>query len=66
MSTEQEKIQQAAENMIDRYGEDALIQVKQRIEELRSRDEPEAHKLWREIAKRVELLLSNPGNKTEH
>lgn len=52
-----EHIWQAAQNMIDRFGDDALRQVDKRAEELREHQEWDAHKLWLEIRKAVEELL---------
>lgn len=56
----------AAENMLERYGEDAVTQVDQRIAELGSRGQTEAEELWREIRKAVELLSSRSRDKTKH
>lgn len=66
MPNVQTKIQKAAETMIERYGDDALIEVDQRTAELGSRGQTAAEELWREIRKAVELLLRNSPDQTKH
>ena len=52
--------------MIERYGENALGEIEQRILELEERGQRDALQLWREIRKRVELLMVNQDNSTRH
>jgi hypothetical protein len=52
----------AAQNMIDRYGADALRQVDLRIEELRLHGNDSARDLWIEIRRAVAALMTPPGN----
>jgi len=61
-----QEIQNAADNMIERYGQDALREVDLRILELESRNQKEALQLWREIRKRVELLVNELTGSTKH
>ena len=56
MSDNEKEIQKAATTMIERYGENALGEVDQRILELEAHNQREALQLWHEIRKRVELL----------
>lgn len=60
MANEQH-IWNAAQNMIDRYGDDAVRHVDLRIEELRQHNKPEAEKLWQEIRRAVQELLERPA-----
>jgi hypothetical protein len=62
----EQEIKNAADNMIERYGQDALREVDLRILELESRNQEEALQLWREIRKRVELLVNQPTGSTRH
>ena len=66
MTDTDKEVQHAANNMIQRYGEDALREVDLRILELQSRNEPEALQLWREIRRSVRLLLQNPSDSGQH
>ena len=50
------KVDNAAINMIDRYGENALQEADLRILELQSRNELEALHLWRKIRSRITYL----------
>lgn len=58
MTKNEQEIQNAADNMVERYGQDALREVELRILELESRNQQEAVQLWREIKNRVELLVN--------
>lgn len=63
MTNNENEIQNAAKNMIERYGENALDEVDLRVLELESRNQQEALRLWRDIRKRVELLVGrSTGN----
>ena len=66
MTNDEKEIQIAAHNMIDRYGDKALVEVDLRVFELESRNEQEALRLWREIRNRVELLLAPSTGNTKH
>lgn len=66
VTEKEQEIKNAADNMIERYGQDALREVDLRILELESRNQPEALQLWREIRKRVELLVNEPTGSTKH
>jgi hypothetical protein len=67
MTNNENEIQNAANNMIERYGDNALTEVDQRIFELESRNQQEALRLWREIRSRIELLVdTSTGNTNKH
>ena len=66
MTDNDQEILSAAENMIERYGENALQEVELRVLELESRNQQEALRLWREIRKRVELLVVPSTGNTKH
>ena len=55
----------AAQNMIDRFGDDALRQVEVRIDELRQHDMEDALKLWLEIRSALRLLAKTSANGSE-
>jgi len=66
MTDNEKEIQNAANNMIERYGDNALKEIDLRILELESRNQQEALRLWRDIRKRVELLMVTPTGKAKH
>ena len=66
MTNNENEIQNAAKNMIERYGEDALKEVDLRVLELESRNQQEALRLWRDIRKRVELLVVRSTGNAKH
>lgn len=66
MTEKEREIQIAAENMIERYGRDALKEVDLRILELEARHRPQAVRLWREVRIRVARLVTNPGDDIKH
>jgi hypothetical protein len=66
MTNNEKEIQIAAKNMIDRYEDNALREVGLRVLELESRNQQEALRLWREIRKRVELLVDTSTGNTKH
>ena len=66
MTNNQKDIQNAANNMIERYGDKALTEVDLRILELESRNQQEALRLWREIRRRIELLIDTSTGSTKH
>ena len=57
MTNNDKEVNNAATNMIDRYGDNALQEVDLRILELQLRNQQEALQLWREIRNTVNLLL---------
>ena len=66
MTDTEKMIETAANNMIDRYGDDSLKEVDLRILELESRNQQDAVHLWREIRKRVEMLVNTSTDKPKH
>jgi hypothetical protein len=66
MTDNEKEIQSATRNMIERYGDNALKEIDLRILELESRNQQEALRLWRDIRKRVELLLVTPTGNAKH
>ena len=66
MTNNEKDIQNAANNMIERYGVNALTEVDLRILELESRNQQEALQLWREIRRRGELLVDTSTGNTKH
>lgn len=66
MTDNENDIQNAANNMIERYGDNALTEVDLRILELESRNQQAALRLWREIRRRVELLIDTSPSQTKH
>ena len=61
-----EHIRKAAQNMVDRYGDDALQQVDLRIDELRKHGEEDTRMLWVEIRRIVDALIRKPGGSHKH
>ena len=66
MSPKDQNVWNAARNMIERYGDDALGEVDLRIAGLKTQGEEEAQGLWVEIRRAVETLLAAPDDKTRH
>ena len=66
MVSNDKDVQNAASNMIERYGANALKEVDLRILELESRNQPEALQLWRAIRESVELLMDTPTDGAKH
>jgi hypothetical protein len=66
MTNNEKDIQNAANNMIERYGINVLTEVDLRILELESRNQQEALRLWREIRRRIELLVDTSTGNTKH
>ena len=66
MTNNDKDIQNAASNMIERYGAKALKEVDLRILELESRNQLEALQLWRAIRESVELLMDTPTDGAKH
>jgi len=60
------EIQKAAQNMVERYGQNALKEANLRVLELEARHQKEALGLWREIQKRVELLVLGSTDNPKH
>ena len=61
---EEREVWISAQKMIDRFGQDALSQINQRLDELRGTGEPEVIELWMRIRAAAEQLLDNddPGS----
>ena len=66
MNDSDRKIHNAAANMIERYGENALEEVDLRIHELQSRNQQDAVQLWRKIGNRVKILLQTDSTGRYH
>jgi hypothetical protein len=66
MVDDDKEIQIASINMIERYANNALMEIDLRVLELESRNQPEALRLWREIRRRVELLMSTTNADSNH
>ncbi|HDL86358.1 MAG TPA: hypothetical protein ENH11_08565 [Candidatus Acetothermia bacterium] len=66
MTIDEKTVLSAAQNMINRYGDDALTEVDLRIAELQSRGQQDVQELWKEIRKAVELHISASSDKTKH
>jgi len=66
MVSNDKDVQNAASNMIERYGANALKEVDLRILELESRNQLEALQLWRAIRESVELLMDTPTDGAKH
>ena len=62
MTNNDKEVNNAATNMIDRYGDNALQEVDLRILELQLRNQQEALQLWREIRNTVNLLLQKKSD----
>ena len=63
MNNKEQDIKNAVDNMIERYGEHAVKEAELRILELESRGQRDALDLWREIKKRIEMLVEKPGGR---
>lgn len=66
MANDPKLVQKAAANIIDRYGDNALTEIDQRIDELEARGERNAAELWAQIRKAVEFLTLGTSSKTKH
>lgn len=66
MTIDKKTVLSAAQNMINRYGDDVMTEVDLRIAELQSRGQQDVLELWKEIRKAVELQLSASSDKTRH
>ncbi len=53
----------SAQHMIDRYGDDALIEIKKRIRELEQSNQTEARDVWLRIRSAAETLIDSRNNK---
>ena len=60
------EIWQSAQDIIDRYGSDALRQINIRIGELQRHGEQEARSTWLQIREAAETLLEARDRKTKH
>jgi len=66
MSQKEQDVWNAARNMIDRYGDNALHEVNLRIAGLKNQGDEKTQALWVEIRRVVEALQADPGSKTRH
>ncbi len=64
--SEDREIWISAQNMIDRYGQDALSQINKRITELHDSEEPQALELWLRIREAAQVLLDDRGEGSHH
>ncbi len=64
--SEDREIWISAQNMIDRYGPDALSQINRRITELQDSEEPQALELWLRIRDAAQALLDDRTPKSRH
>ena len=58
--SEDREIWKSAQEMIDRYGQDALSQINTRIAELEGLGETEALSVWKRIRGATEALAARP------
>ena len=66
MTDNDQEILSAVENMIERYGDNALQEVELRVLELESRNQQDALRLWYEIRERVKLLAETQTDNSQH
>ena len=66
MTDNDQEILSAAENMIERYGENALQEVELRVLELESWNQQDALRLWYEIRERVSFLVKSQTDDSKH
>ena len=66
MTDNETEVQNAAINMIERYGDNALTEVDLRVLELELRNQQEALRLWRDIRKSVEFLMIGASDNVKH
>ena len=66
MTDDDQEILSAAENMVERYGDNALQEVELRVLELESRNQQDALRLWYEVRKRVKILVKPATDKSQH
>ena len=57
------EIWRSAQQMLDRFGDDALIEVNKRIDELKELDEIEAHAVWVRIRTATKTLVESRNQK---
>ena len=65
MSDDRE-IWKSAQEMIDRYGPNALSQIHTRIAELEKLGESDALSVWRQIRDAAEALLESQNSRSRH
>ena len=66
MTDDDQEILSAAENMVERYGDNALQEVELRVLELESRNQQDALRLWYEVRKRVKIFAKPATDKSQH
>jgi len=64
--TDEREIWQSAQEIIDRYGDDALRQINIRIAELQRSGEDEAGSVWLRIRDAAKALLEARDRKSTH
>ena len=60
------EIWKSAQEMIDRYGQDALSEINIRMVELEKLGETDALKVWRQIREAAEALLESQKPRSRH
>ncbi len=58
-----QQIWQSAQQMMDRYGDDALTEINKRIRELELNNQTEALGIWLRIRTAAETLMENKNRK---
>lgn len=56
----------AAEEMIERFGSDAILQIDQRIKELVELQETDAAQFWRDVRTAVVAIQQDGGSRFSH
>ena len=64
--SEDREIWKSAQEMIDRYGQDALSEINIRMVELEKLDETDALSVWRQIRDATETLLESRKPGSQH
>lgn len=60
------EIWKSAQEMIDRYGQDALSEINIRMVELERLGETDALDVWRQIREAAEALLESQNSRSRH
>lgn len=64
--SEDREIWKSAHEMIDRFGDDALTQIKSRIDELQAHGEEQARDVWLQILEAARALLKDRDAQSTH
>lgn len=62
MNIDNETVMTTLQNMLDRYGDDALFEVERRVDELRLSDHDEALTLWLAVRQALFKKLRLPDS----